>query len=71
MAFKLIFQCSRYRIPAQSYVFGFTGAVHMDPEVWPDPHVVRPERHLDKDGLVVHDHEHIMPFSVGRLHRVR
>jgi len=39
-------------------------AVHMDPKVWKDPEIFRPERFLDSDGQVI-GRESVIPFSLG------
>lgn len=52
-------------IPAGTMVLPNLHAVHMDPNVWEDPDVFRPERFLDKDNHLV-GHERVIPFSVGR-----
>ena len=39
-------------------------SVHMDETYWKDPHVFRPERHLNDQGKVVKS-DHFMPFGVG------
>lgn len=41
-------------------------SVHMDPEVWPEPTVFRPERFIDDSGCIVHK-ERVIPFSIGEL----
>ena len=39
-------------------------SVHMDETYWKDPHVFRPERHLNNQGNFVKS-DHVMPFSGG------
>jgi len=39
-------------------------SAHMDPEVWEEPYVFRPERFLNEDGQVT-GKERIIPFSLG------
>ena len=39
-------------------------AVHMDPSVWNDPLIFRPERFLDESGNLTCK-DLIMPFSIG------
>ena len=39
--------------------------VHMDPEVWPDPYELKPERHLNPvDGTLMRP-EQILSFGSG------
>ena len=39
-------------------------SVHMDPELWSDPDVFRPERFLDDEGRIVKKN-FVIPFSLG------
>ena len=34
--------------------------------MFPDPHILKPERHLGKDGQFVKN-ENLMPFGVGKF----
>ena len=42
-------------------------AVHHNPDVWKDPEVFKPERHLNEKGEFVKSNQ-IIPFSVGPRH---
>ena len=39
-------------------------AVHNDVNLWTDPHVFRPERHLNDQGHIMKP-EHLNPFGIG------
>ena len=39
-------------------------SVHMDGELWHEPDVFRPERHLNRDGQVVRS-PYLNPFGIG------
>jgi len=41
-------------------------SLHMDPVVWKDPAVFRPERFLDENGAL-YGKDRVLPFSIGRL----
>ena len=41
-------------------------SVLYDPEVFPDPKVLKPERFLDDEGQATR-HEHWVPFSMGKM----
>ncbi|ESO98348.1 hypothetical protein LOTGIDRAFT_231412 [Lottia gigantea] len=55
-----------YDIPKGSTLFTNFWALQMDPEVWGDPEVFRPERFLDEDGKLAPKNASWMPFSAGR-----
>ncbi|CAG0919314.1 unnamed protein product [Notodromas monacha] len=52
-------------IPKDTQVLPLLWAVHMDPELWPDPESFRPARFLNDQGKV-HKPEYFMPFGIGR-----
>ena len=55
-------------VPAGTMVMPLQWATNMDPEVWPQPEVFRPERLLDSEGELRSD-KHIYPFQVRKLHQ--
>jgi len=52
-------------IPKNTHVIPLLHGVHMDPEVWEEPEVFRPERFLTEDGKL-HKPKHFMPFGAGQ-----
>lgn len=54
-----------YFVPAGSQVVPLLYAVHMNPELWEEPEVFRPDRFLTAEGKVFKP-EQFMPFGVGR-----
>jgi len=52
-------------IPAGTLVMYNTYTLHMDEKYWGDPHVFRPERFLDKNGVFRPDDMNL-PFGIGR-----
>nr|ASO98030.1 cytochrome p450 CYP306A1 [Spodoptera exigua] len=54
-----------YRIPQGAMVIPLQWALHMDPDVWEDPEVFRPQRFLAKDGSLLKPQEFI-PFQTGK-----
>jgi len=54
-----------HSIPKGTLVHVNIYSVHMDETYWKDPHVFRPERHLNDQGKVVKS-DHFMPFGVGK-----
>jgi len=58
-------QLQGYTIPKGSMLHMNLYSVHMDETYWKDPHVFRPERHLNDQGNFVKS-DHVMPFSGGR-----
>jgi len=52
-------------IPKDTTVMVQLGAVHLDPSLFPQPEVFRPERFLDSDGNYKGS-ELIKPFGVGK-----
>jgi len=41
----------------------------MDIKYWKDPENFRPERFLD-DKQMITGSEHVIPFGIGRIHRI-
>jgi len=54
-----------YYIPANTTVIVNLYGAHMDPEVFPEPEVFRPERFLDENGKVT-GRERNVSFSFGK-----
>ncbi|KAF9802309.1 hypothetical protein SFRURICE_008991 [Spodoptera frugiperda] len=54
-----------YRIPKGTMVIPLQWALHMDPDVWEDPEVFRPQRFLAEDGSLLKPPEFI-PFQTGK-----
>ena len=52
-------------IPKNTHVIPLLHGVHMDPEVWEEPEVFKPERFLTEDGKL-HKPKHFMPFGAGQ-----
>ena len=55
-------------VPAGTMVMPLQWATNMDPEIWPQPEVFRPERFLDSEGGLRSD-KHIYPFQVKKRAR--
>ena len=41
-------------------------SVHMNPDIWPEPEVYRPERFLDDSGSIIKK-DLLIPFLIGRI----
>lgn len=54
-----------YVIPKNTMVSAFLPSVHLDPERFPEPMKIRPERFLDEKSGKVVDRDMLMPFSIG------
>ncbi|NP_001106220.1 probable cytochrome P450 305a1 isoform X1 [Bombyx mandarina] len=54
-----------YVIPKETTVLISLADIHLDPNLWPDPHEIKPERFIDEKGLSK-SNEHIYPFGSGR-----
>lgn len=54
-----------YRIPKDTIIIINLELMHKDPEVWDNPDVYNPHRHLDSNGQIVLDHGNLIPFSAG------
>lgn len=54
-----------YFIPKDTMVIVNLRSAQMDPKVWNDPKVFRPERFLDNENQVI-GRERMMPFSLGK-----
>ena len=57
---------SGFTIPEGSFVISNLWAVHKDPDLWPEPYKLKPERFLNEDGEIV-SREQLIPFSTGKL----
>lgn len=53
-----------YLIPKDTTVLISVGDIHIDPELWGDPHVFKPERFIDERGMIKNT-EHMYPFGLG------
>lgn len=53
-----------YYIPRSTMLICPLWSLHMDEEVWKDPHVFMPERFLNEEGKLYRP-DHFMPFQVG------
>ena len=54
-----------YDIPKGTAIFTNLYAVHMNPEIFPEPKKFKPERYLDDEGKAVRP-ETLAPFGLGR-----
>nr|AFU86481.1 cytochrome P450 CYP306A2v2 [Laodelphax striatellus] len=54
-----------YRLKKGTMVVPLLWAVHMDPEIWPEPDKYRPERFLDEVGNY-RKVDALMPFQIGK-----
>ncbi|XP_055332134.1 cytochrome P450 2A1-like [Paramacrobiotus metropolitanus] len=54
-----------YRIPDRSYVMANYKGINMDPTLWPEPEVFRPERFLNSKGQL-EEPPYFMPFATGK-----
>lgn len=55
-----------YNIPAGTNIFVNVYGLHIDPEYWPEPTSLKPERWLDAEGRFQLKTESFIPFSLGR-----
>ena len=55
-----------YELPKNAHVIPLLCAVHMNPEIFPDPDIFKPERFLTEGGSKVVKPEAFMPFGVGQ-----
>lgn len=55
----------KYHIPKNTTVLINMHSVNMDPELWGDPEVFRPERFLNEHNQVVHN-DKLLPFGSGK-----
>ncbi|XP_039293148.1 cytochrome P450 306a1 [Nilaparvata lugens] len=58
-------QLGAYRLAKGTMVVPLLWAVHMDPQIWPQPDEYRPERFLDEDGNY-RKLDALMPFQIGK-----
>ncbi|KAJ0184116.1 hypothetical protein K1T71_000539 [Dendrolimus kikuchii] len=54
-----------YRIPKDATLLISVYDLHLDPELWDDPHEFKPERFINKDGGLKNP-EHLYIFGLGR-----
>lgn len=54
-----------YRVPKDTMVIMTLDNMHRDPEIWENPDVYYPHRHLDSDGQLNLSHGNLLPFSAG------
>lgn len=54
-----------YTVPAGAIVLPDFDCLFMDPDIWGDPEVFRPDRFLDKEGNLVKKEE-FLPFFIGK-----
>ena len=54
-----------YVIPKNSIVIVHLRSAMMDPDFWNDPEEFRPERFLDKNGILEVPKQHFIPFGLG------
>lgn len=59
-------ELDNYTIPKNTVVLISLYSVHMDPEIWSDPEVFRPERFIGQDGKLNEKLiDRLMPFGLG------
>ncbi|CAB4063233.1 CYP18A1 [Lepeophtheirus salmonis] len=58
-------QFEGFVLPQNSHVIPLIHAVHMNPKNWENPEEFRPERFINKEGVLFKP-EHFMPFGVGQ-----
>ena len=58
-------QVGNYIIPKGSGIFASLQNVMYDPEHFPKPHELNPNRFINDDGKFQHD-DHVIPFGVGK-----
>ena len=54
-----------YTIPASALVMADFDSVFMDPEIWTDPEVFRPDRFIDEKGNI-ENREEFLAFFTGK-----
>ncbi|KAK3706871.1 hypothetical protein QZH41_006463 [Actinostola sp. cb2023] len=57
---------SGYRVPKDTIVLIDLEAMHKDPDIWENPGVFYPHRHLDSEGQLTGDKGNLFPFGAGR-----
>ena len=58
-----------YTLPKNTVVLTNYYALHLDPELWPEPRCFRPDRFLTPDGLMTSKLDNFMPFGLGKQSR--
>lgn len=55
-----------FNIPAGTTIQPMIYTVHMDPSIFPEPHVFKPERFLEEDGKLTAKINGFLPFGMGK-----
>ena len=53
-----------YTIPKNTVIITNYYSLHMDPKLWPEPELFKPERFLDEQGALKKTDQY-MPFGIG------
>ena len=67
--FKYIYTSVASILPNMFQVLVNLFSILHDPDVFPEPDVLKPERFIDGEGKATH-HEHWIPFSMGNTNTV-
>ncbi|CAG2111856.1 unnamed protein product, partial [Medioppia subpectinata] len=68
LRYRVVAPFDKYKIKNITMVFGNLLAIHMDPNLWPNPEVFDPKRFLTSDGKFRSNTAGYNPFGIG--HRV-